>query len=169
MLVRRDEGEDDAQDPALKEALAQAYESEQRCLRALADLENYKKRSLQERSDLIKYQGEQIFNEMLDIADNFDRALENADADPAQLKEGLEMIHKMLGSIFDKFGVRAESALGQNFDPQKHAALSQVPDPSAKPGEVVGELKKAYFYKDKLLRPAEVVVAKAADEQDEAE
>jgi molecular chaperone GrpE len=129
-------------------------------VRLLADFDNYKKRAAKERADLIKYQGEQIFIDLLDVVDNFDRALEHSSAEVSQLREGIEMIHQSLLSVLSKWGVKGESGIGAPFDPNKQSALSQVPSPDVIPGHVVNELKKAYFYKDKLIRPGEVVVAK---------
>ena len=145
----------------LEAALLQSKENHELYLRALADFENFKKRSIKERSDLIKYQGERIFQDLLEVTDNFERALEVEDSQEGDFKTGIEMILKQFNALLAKFEVRAESALGANFDPTKHSALSQVEDDSAEPGTVLSELKKAYYYKDKLLRAAEVVVCKA--------
>ncbi len=143
---------------------SQAREFKEKYLRALADFENFKKRTLKERSDLLKYQGEKVFLDMLEVVDNIDLALQHAEAEPEKLREGVELIHKMFVSTLDKWGVRASSALGKPFDPNEHAAISQIPDGEAEPGTVINELKKAYFYKDKLLRPSEVVVSVAPPE-----
>lgn len=130
-----------------------------RYLRALADLENFKKRSLKERSEMLKYQGEQLVGDLLTVADNLELAIQYKDADPNQLKSGLEMIYKSLCDVFSKWDIRAETAVGKSFDPTKHSAISKVPAHDVDPGQVVSELKKVYFYKDKMLRVGEVVVA----------
>ncbi|MCB0338695.1 MAG: nucleotide exchange factor GrpE [Bdellovibrionales bacterium] len=155
---------------ALKQ-LCQTYERDaianhEKYLRALADFENYKRRAIKERSELVKYQGERIFQDLLEMVDNFERALQSADSDPGQLKTGLEMVYKSLIDVFTKYEVRAESAVGENFDPNKHSALGQVVVDDTSPGTIVSELKKAYFYKDKLIRVAEVVVAKEPEASD---
>jgi molecular chaperone GrpE len=141
-------------------------EVQEKYLRALADLENYKKRTLKERSDLLKYQGERVFTDLLEVIDNFDRAIESSgnyelSDDGKQLLEGLQLIHRMFVQVLEKWQVRGESAVGQQFDPQKHDAISQLPSTDFKPGEVMNELEKGYYYKDKLIRPAKVVVATA--------
>lgn len=146
---------------------SEAREFKEKYLRALADFENFKKRTLKERSDLLKYQGEKVFLDMLEVVDNIDLALQHAEAEPEKLREGVELIHKMFVSTLDKWGVRASSALGKPFDPNEHAAISQIPDGETEPGTVINELKKAYFYKDKLLRPSEVVVSVAPPESGE--
>lgn len=136
-------------------------------LRTLAEFDNFRKRAIKERSELLKYQGEKAFQDLLDIQDNFELALKHADADPANLKQGVALIHKLFVEFFKKWEIKAESAVGQEFDPSKHSAISRVESKDARPGTVINELKKAYFYKDKLLRPAEVVVAASTQEQSE--
>ncbi len=131
-------------------------------LRALADAENYKKRAMKERSDLLKYQGEKVLSDVIDIVDDFERALEHADSDG--FKDGINLIYKNLVNMLSKWQVKGESAVGLKFDPTKHNALSKMPSADAEPGTVLNELKKAYFYKDKLLRAADVVVAEAIPE-----
>lgn len=143
----------------LRAAQEQLKEQNDRNLRLLAEFDNFKKRAMKERSELLKYQGEQIFVDLLDVLDNLELALGYTNADHEKLKAGLEMIHKMFLEKLSRWEVRPEVGMGQGFDPVKHNAISQVKDPNAKPGTIVGELKKTYFYKDKLIRPGEVVVA----------
>ena len=134
-------------------------ESRERYVRLMADFENYKKRALKEQSELLKYQGERLVVDMLDVMDNLELAITHSSAEPEKLRTGLEMIHKLFIERLGKWEIRGESGVGASFDPQKHAAISRVPGADAKPGTIVGELKKAYFYKDKLIRHGEVVVA----------
>jgi molecular chaperone GrpE len=140
--------------------------SQDKYLRALADFENFKKRSLKERADLLKYQGEQLVQDLVRVIDDLELALSfsgsaeaAADSESAKFVEGIKMINKNFVDTLAKWGIRAESAVGEQFDPQKHMAISKVSVPDASPGTVVSELKKVYFYKDKILRVAEVVVA----------
>lgn len=151
--------EQTASDEEISNLKAECQDFRNKYLLALADFENYKKRAIKERAELLKYQGEQVFVDMLAIVDNLDLALQHAEADPAQLKSGVEMIHKMFLEVLAKWDVRGESGLGSPFDPVRHHALSRLEVDTAAPGVILNELKKAYFYKDKLLRPAEVVVA----------
>ena len=137
----------------------EAEDHKDKYLRALAELENVKKRAIKDRSDLLKYQGERVFTELLPLIDNLELALQHAESDPGALKSGLQLIHKLFVDTLGKWEVRSESALGKEFDPVRHSALSKVPTKDAKAGTVLNEFRKAYLYKDKLLRPAEVVVA----------
>lgn len=130
-------------------------------LRSLADFENAKKRSLKERSELLKYQGERFITDILEVVDNFDLALGHVDADADKFRAGIKMIHKLFNDILSKHEIVADSALGKDFDPYKHEALSKLVVENAKPNSIINEMRKAYFYKDKLIRPAQVVVAAA--------
>jgi molecular chaperone GrpE len=138
----------------------------------LAEFENYKKRSLRERADLLKYQGDRVFQEFLPIVDNLELALyhsgkgqqSNAGSSD-KLFSGVELIHKMFLDLLGKSGVTAIVSLGKDFDPALHSAISKIQSADAKPGTVINELRKGYMYKDKLLRASEVVVAAAPDPQ----
>ena len=143
---------------------AEVADRHDKYLRALADCENYKKRTLKERSELLKYQGEKVFLDLVDVLDDFERAMEHVDAEPGQFKSGIELIYKNFLGVMDKWGVKGESAVGTQFDPTKQNALSKIPVPDKPAGTVISELKKAYFYKDKLLRAGAVVVADSLPE-----
>jgi molecular chaperone GrpE len=134
-------------------------ETKDRYVRLLAEFDNYKKRTIKEQSELMKYQGERLVVELLEVLDNLELALNHTGADHEKLKEGLEMVHKMFVDRLARWEIRGESGMGTPFDPHKHSAISKVPGSDAEPGTIVGELKKPYFYKDKLIRVGEVVVA----------
>lgn len=134
-------------------------ETKDRYIRLMAEFENYKKRTIKEQSELMKYQGERLVVELLEVLDNLELALSHSAADHDKLKEGLEMVHKMFVDRLGRWEIRGESGIGSQFDPHKHSAISKVPGRDAQPGTIVGELKKPYFYKDKLIRVGEVVVA----------
>jgi len=139
-------------------------EMRERYLRLMADFDNFKKRALKEQSELLKYQGERVVVDLLEVLDNLELALAHSSAEYDKLKQGLEMVHKMFVERLGRWEIRGESSMGKDFDPHKHSAISRVPGNSAKPGTIVGELKRPYFYKDKLIRVGEVVVAaEAAD------
>ena len=143
---------------SLKKALS---DSKEKYLMALADLENYKKRASKERADLLKYQGEPILAELLEVLDNLDRALEHTTQENSSSEDicsGVKMIHKQFLDILAKWGVKPENSVGKMFDPSKHDALSKVPSHDAKVNEIISEFKKLYYYKDKILRHAQVVV-----------
>lgn len=140
-------------------------ESEDKHLRLLAEFDNFRKNNAKQRQDLLKYEGERIFVELLEVVDNFELALnfdnnaQSNDIDGSKFKEGISLIHKKMIDFLSKWGVKGESGVGKPFDPTIQNAISRVPLGDAEPNTVVAELKKAYFYKDKLIRVAEVVVA----------
>jgi molecular chaperone GrpE len=146
-------------DVALLKALSEAAESKDRYLRVAAEFENYKKRTMKERSELIRYQGEPIVVELLEVLDGFERALAHADADPATVVGGLKMIHKQFVDALARFEIRAESSIGKPFDPNRQRAIGKEKREGSLPNEVLTELKKGYLYRDKLVRLGEVVVA----------
>lgn len=141
---------------ALERELA---DTKDRYIRLMADFENFKKRALKEQSEMLKYQGERLVVDLLEVLDNLELALAHSSAEYDQLKQGLEMVHKMFVERLGKWEIRGESGMGKDFDPHRHAAISRVPAATEKAGTIVGELKKPYFYKDKLIRVGEVVVA----------
>jgi molecular chaperone GrpE len=141
---------------------AQLADAKDRYLRLAADFENFKRRALKEQSELLKYQGEKIVVDMLEVLDNLELALSHSSASQESLKTGLEMVLKLFVEKLGKWQIRGESSMGAQFDPQKHSAISRVP--GAESGVIVGELKKPYYYKDKLIRCGEVIVAKSGDD-----
>lgn len=153
----------------IAELKAIAEAEKQNYLRALADLENFKKRAAKDRSELLKYQGDKIVYDLLEVVDNLELALVQENPTAEDLSTGLNMIHKLFVDTLDKWGIKSKGAKGEAFDPQIQDALSAVVDDSVKPGHVVQELKKTYHYKDKLLRPGQVIVAKEAEEEQATE
>ena len=119
---------------------AQLADAKDRYLRLAADFENFKRRALKEQSELLKYQGEKIVVDMLEVLDNLELALSHTSANQDSLKAGLEMVHKLFVEKLGKWQIRGESSVGSQFDPQKHSAISRVP--GAESGVIVGELKK---------------------------
>lgn len=142
---------------------AEVADYKDRYLRLMADFDNYKKRTLKEQSELLRYQGEKVIVDLLEVLDNFELALSHSSAEYEKLKAGLEMVHKLFIERLGKWEIKGESGMGLQFDPQKHSAISRVPGSDATPGTIVGELKRAYFYKDKVIRFGEVVVATEKD------
>jgi molecular chaperone GrpE len=134
-------------------------------LRAAADMDNYKKRTLKERSQLLKYGNEDLLRALLPIVDNMDRALNycNDQAEDDPLAEGVCMIEGMLQQLLDRFGVKPIEALDQQFDPTVHEAIARTPMPGKGENMVVEVLERGYMYRDRLLRPAKVVVSTNAE------
>lgn len=127
-----------------------------------ADFDNYRKSVIKERSDLIKYGSERLLLELLDLLDNFDRALsfEITAENLQSFKEGMDLTRKGFDKVLTKFGVTAIESEGKPFDPTIHEALSSEETDKVPAGHVFREFKKGYKLHDRLIRPAQVVVAK---------
>jgi molecular chaperone GrpE len=145
----------------LAAAEQQVQESHERFLRAAAELDNFRKRKEREISDLRKYANQALLRELLGVVDNLERALASAreSGHPESLMEGVEMTLKELLKIFDQFGVKPIEALEQPFDPNHHEAVMQEPSDAFPSNTVIKELQKGYLLRDRLLRPAMVVVS----------
>jgi molecular chaperone GrpE len=145
----------------LASAEQQAQESHDRFLRVAAELDNFRKRKEREISDLRKYANQSLLRELLGVVDNLERALVSAreSGHPEALMEGVEMTLKELLKIFDQFGVKPIEALEQPFDPNHHEAVMQAPSDAFPANTVIKELQKGYLLRDRLLRPAMVVVS----------
>jgi molecular chaperone GrpE len=139
----------------------QVQESHERFLRAAAELDNFRKRKEREISDLRKYANQALLRELLGVVDNLERALVSAreSGHPEALMEGVEMTLKELLKIFNQFGVTPIEALEQPFDPNHHEAVMQQPSDAFPANTVIQELQKGYLLRDRLLRPAMVVVS----------
>jgi molecular chaperone GrpE len=109
---------------------------------------------------------EKIFSELIPAIDNLERAL-SAAADDTALRTGVELIYRELLSVFERHGVKAHDPTGQIFDPMSHQALSHEVVPGLEEGTVAEAFRKGYSYRDRLLRPALVKVAKGEGAQEE--
>jgi molecular chaperone GrpE len=148
----------------LKERAAKADEHWDRLLRTTADFENYKKRAAREKQDAIKFANESLLQKLIPVLDNFDMALaaaQNAPVDGARsLQTGINMVHQQLKTLLAEIGVEEVDAIGKRFDPNLHEAVSQRETADVPEGQVVEQLRKGYKLRDRLLRPASVIVAK---------
>ncbi|MDR2861250.1 MAG: nucleotide exchange factor GrpE [Syntrophobacterales bacterium] len=147
---------------AIQEEEKKSDENYEKYLRALADLENFKKRAAKEKQDTIKYGNEALIKDLLPIIDGMDRALaysEQSD-DFASFKEGLQMLQEQLCRCLEKHGVEAVDALDQPFDPYLHEALMMVESADHEANHVVTQMEKGYLLNGRLIRPAKVCVCK---------
>lgn len=135
-----------------------------------AEFENYKRNALKERSDLLKFGAERIARDILDVVDNFERALQ-VKLSPETLqtfKVGIEMTAKELKEMLAKHGVQEIPSEGQAFNPAHHEAISSEPTTALPAGHVARVFKKPYKLHDKVLRMGQVVVATAPAETEKA-
>jgi molecular chaperone GrpE len=130
-------------------------------LRLTAEFDNYRKRTLKERMELMKNAGEDILVNFLPIMDNIDRAVLslNDAKDLEAVKEGIKLIHKNLFDFLNERGVKEMESIGKEFDTDLHEAITKIPAPEEElKGKVVDVIEKGYTMKDKVLRYAKVVV-----------
>ena len=148
----------------IKAKAAKADENWEKFVRATADLDNYKKRALRERQEASKYANEALIEKLLPIVDNFESALTAANAPQGgnidSLRMGINMIYSQLKNFLTDAGVEEIDAAGKPFDPNLHEAVSQLPSADAPEGQVLQQMRKGYRFRDRLVRPAMVVVAK---------
>ena len=132
-------------------------------LRAMADMENLRKRSQREKEDLAKFGNETILREILPVVDNLERALEHAVQDKTNdgLLAGVQMTLDQFGKVLEKFNVAPIESVGEVFDPALHQAMGQQETEDFPANTVSQEMQKGYLLNERLLRPALVMVAKA--------
>ena len=156
------EEEASADASALAEAERQRDEFKDLLLRKTAEFENYRKRIDRERATMAENAAAGVLEELLPLVDDLERAL---GSDPGvegteAYRRGVELIHRQLVEILRKRGVKPIEALGEDFDPYYHQAVSHEPAEGRRDGEIIEEFRRGYLLGDRLLRPSMVKVAK---------
>lgn len=157
----------DVQESAVDHA-AELAEANNKYLRLYADFENFRKKVIKDKEELVKYANESLLFELLTVIDNLEMALkhakENSKADAVEsLVTGVENTLRGLSKMLEKFGLQTIAAEGKPFDPTYHHAMSQVERADLESGMVVEEFRKGYQFKDKVLRPTMVSVSKKSE------
>ena len=129
-------------------------------LRSQADFENYKKRAAREKEDAVKYANSALLQRLVSILDNFELGLAAAKAEGGQspIYAGMVLVQKQLNDLLEENGLEAIEAEGRKFDPNLHEAIAHEPSQTPE-GTVVRQAGRGYRFKDRLLRPARVVVS----------
>lgn len=172
-------------DESLKSKDEEFKDMKDKVLRSYAEMENVLARTKRESENTKKYAIQSFSKSLLDVADNLSRASSvvkasfskidsSNDSDEAvtllkTLLEGVEMTEKQLGEVFKKFGVEKFDPLNEKFDPNRHYAIFQIPDPSKPSGTVAAVVKVGYMLHDRVLRPAEVGVTEGGPTEEEPE
>ncbi len=154
------EGEGSAQD-AVTLALAEAAGWKDKYIRLQAEFDNYRKRTLKEKMDLVASGGEDVIKSLLGVMDDLDRALNavRTASDVDALRAGVEMIDSKFREVLRSKGVEEIEAVGKEFDVDVHEAVAKIPAPDAdSKGKIVDVVQKGYKLKDKVVRYAKVVV-----------
>jgi molecular chaperone GrpE len=147
----------------------EAGETYDRLLRVSAEFDNFKKRSTREMDEYRKFANQSLIKEMLSVVDNLELAMNSTNGHKAidkDLVQGLEMTHKEILKVFEKFNVKPIDAIGQPFDPAFHEAVMQEETNDSPKNTVINELQRGYMIHDRLLRPSMVVVAKPKENRD---
>jgi molecular chaperone GrpE len=151
---------------ALKAQLAQTKAELEKfrdlALRSSADLDNYRKRMSKEREEAIKFANSSFLERLIPVLDNFEFGLQAArtTSNPVSILEGMTMVQKQFQDFLSSAGIEVIDATGQHFDPQLHEAISQEENEQVPEGIVIRQLRKGYKLRDRLIRPANVVVSK---------
>lgn len=144
---------------ATKEMTPEDEEINAKYLRLAADFQNYKRRVEKEKTDIYAYANEKIVVEVLNVIDNFERALEHKTDGAEGFTEGMSKIFKQLKGVLDKTGVEEIKAMGEEFDPKFHHAVLTETSAEYESGKVTSVLQKGYTLNTRVIRPAMVKVA----------
>lgn len=147
----------------LRRELASSHD---RLLRALAETENVRRRAQRDRDESVKYAAEALLRDIVPVLDNLDRGLDAARTagDTGRVIDGIELVRREFLKVLERHGVTRYSALGQRFDPNQHEAIARVVSVDSEPDTVVGETVPGYSLRGRVIRPAQVAVAAAPDE-----
>ncbi|MDE0518971.1 MAG: nucleotide exchange factor GrpE [Bdellovibrionales bacterium] len=129
----------------------------------MAEYANYKKNNIKKLESLRKYEGQHLIQKILTaVIDDFDRAIEQelTEQNLLDFKKGITMIYNKLKQLLKEVGVKEVDCTGSSFDPAIHCAVDSVTSQEVPPEHIVHVIKKAYFFHDKLIRPAEVIVSR---------
>ncbi|MBO9598937.1 MAG: nucleotide exchange factor GrpE [Cohnella sp.] len=151
----------DEQDAKLAALERLAEENQNRYLRAQADFDNFRRRTMKEKEELAQYATAKLVGELLPVLDNFQRALQTS-GDAAQsdsFAKGVDMIYRQLFQVLEAEGLKQMEPVGQPFDPEHHQAIMQVETDEYEEGIVVEAMQPGYWLKDKVIRPAMVKVS----------
>ena len=158
-----------AQAAAQQELAQELLETKDKLLRLQADFENFRRRALKERQESLQYGHQNLVKDLLSTVDNLDRAIDHVRQSEGgefeALLKGVELVRKELHGVLANHEVHEISAEGTVFDPALHEAMAQAPDPSVPPNTVIDVLQKGYLLRDRLVRPARVVVPVAGDSE----
>ena len=147
----------------IEELEAEQTELKDKYLRLFAEFDNYKKRTVKERMDLLNSAAQNTISALLPVLDDFDRAKKSADDEnnDEQFSEGVELVYKRLYGVLTQQGLTVMETNGEPFDPEFHEAISEIPVPDEdQKGKIIDTIERGYLLKNKIIRYAKVVVGK---------
>ena len=151
----------------LEEKEKEAAANYDKYLRSVAEFDNYKKRAVKDKADIIKYCNEDIIKDILPFMDSLDRALEHDTGDIKAFKDGVALIQEQLLGCLKKHGVEKIEAAGKDFDPNFHEALMQTESDQHEDNKIVSEMEKGYLLNGRLLRPSRVCICKKTNKEND--
>lgn len=153
--------ENDSEDPRVQELVQKLAEAERRTLLAMADLDNFRRRSRRDLQDQLRYASLPLMSEILDAIDNLERAIESHHHSPesASLVDGMKMVVQQLLNTLSNHGCIKIESVGQPFDPNQHQAVQMQPSSEYPPNTVIADLRPGYLLHDRVVRPSQVFVS----------
>lgn len=141
----------------------QVGELKDKYLRVFSDFENFRKRNMRERLELMKNAAQDTMSVILPVLDDFDRAKKSADMEGSeeQFSEGVELVYQKIYKVLEAKGLKVMESTGEAFDAELHAAITEIPAPTEEmKGKIIDTVENGYFLNDKIIRHAKVVVGK---------
>ena len=145
----------------IEELNIQLAESKDKYLRLFAEFDNFKKRNIRERMDLLKNASQDAFSALLPVIDDFDRAKNSADDEKSEevFSEGVLLVYNKLNTILNNKGLKKMESTGADFDPELHEAITKIPAPNEEmKGKIIDTIESGFYLNDKIIRYAKVVV-----------
>ena len=145
----------------MEELNIQLAEAKDKYLRLFAEFDNFKKRNIRERMDLLKNASQDAFTALLPVVDDFDRAKGSADDESSEeaFSEGVLLVYNKLNSILNSKGLKKMESTGEVFDPELHEAITKIPAPNEEmKGKIIDTIESGFYLNDKIIRYAKVVV-----------
>lgn len=147
-----------------EEKVKEFSEQKDHFVRLQAEFENFRRRSLKEKQESLRFGHQNLVKDLLSAVDNLERAMEhgaqNAGAEVRGVLDGIALVHREILSAFEKHGVSQIDAAGQIFDPAVHEAIGQIPGPGVPANTVLQVLQKGYVIHDRMVRPSRVLVSR---------
>jgi molecular chaperone GrpE len=147
-----------------EQKLKEIEEQKDQFLRLQAEFENFRRRSLKEKQESLRYGHQNLVKDLLSAVDNLERAVEhgaqNAGSEVKGVLDGIELVHREILNALEKHGVSQIDALGKPFDPAVHEAIGQMPSADVAANTVLQVLQKGYVIHDRMLRPSRVIVSR---------
>jgi len=153
----------DSLESQLEMAQAKATENWELYIRAKAEMDNLRRRNAKDVENAHKFGIEKFVNELLPVVDGMHAGLAVEEASAESLREGMELTMNMIQKMMEKLGIEEVDPMNEKFDPEKHQAMSMQPSADVEPNTVIAVMQKGYLLNDRMIRPAMVMVSKAAD------